>query len=192
MDSPVKRFRKTCRRYDVPGDAHCLTFSCYRRQPFLTGRRACCWLIEAIDSARNTVGFDLWAYVFMPEHVHLVLWPHKGVPISKILKEIKQPVAVAALRYVKAHAPTFLERMADVQPSGRRSHRFWQRGGGYDRNLRSTGDVHEKIAYVHANPVRCGLVKHPRDWAWSSWRAWQEGGDEPLRIDRLSLPAKVQ
>jgi putative transposase len=63
--------RKTCRRYDQPGDAHYLTFSCFRRQPFLSGRVAPVWLIDSINAARAKCPFDLWAFVFMPQHVHL-------------------------------------------------------------------------------------------------------------------------
>ena len=76
----------------------------------------------------------------------------------------------------------------DRQPDGRESHRFWQRGGGYDRNLRSVADVHEKINYIHGNPVRRGLVGGPEEWLWSSYRSWMDGIDEPIRIDRDSLP----
>jgi hypothetical protein len=68
------------------------------------------------------------------------------------------------------------------------SYHFWQPGGGHDRNLRSDADVREKIAYVHHNPVRRRLVEHPRDWPWSSWRAWHEGADKPLRMDRETMP----
>ncbi|MCA9235524.1 MAG: hypothetical protein KDA44_08625 [Planctomycetales bacterium] len=60
--------------------------------------------------------------------------------------------------------------------------------GGYDRNLRSVRDVHEKIRYVHENPVRRGLVATAVDWPWSSARAGATGGDEPLPIDRRSVP----
>ena len=81
--------------------------------------------------------------------------------------------------------------MADVQPSGKVTHRFWLRGGGYDRNLRSVSDVHEKIQYIHANPVRRGLVVNPEDWLWSSARAWLCNVDEPIGIDRDSVPPLV-
>ena len=53
---------------------------------------------------------------------------------------------------------------------------FWQRGGGHDRNLRSDDDMREKIAYIHMNPVRRGLVEKPTDWDWSSACDY-EGGD---------------
>lgn len=144
--------------------------------------------MEAIGSAQQSQLFDLWAYVFMPEHIHLLVWPQEGVQISGILKAIKQPVAVVAVRYVKTCAPEFLEQMKDLQPNGRYTHRFWQRGGGYDRNLWTIQAIHEKIQYIHANPVRRGLVASACDWLWSSWQAWENGVDSPLRIDRESLP----
>ncbi|GAG42538.1 unnamed protein product, partial [marine sediment metagenome] len=74
------------------------------------------------------------------------------------------------------------------RPSGQVCHRFWQPGGGYDRNLWTVGRIHEKIHYVHANPVRRGLVERPDHWPWSSCRAWMYEGDEPLRLDTDSLP----
>lgn len=63
--------RKTCKRYDVPGDAHRLTFSCFRRLPLLNHDQSRMWLIGAIELSRTKAPSDLWAYVIMPEHVHL-------------------------------------------------------------------------------------------------------------------------
>ena len=179
--------RKRCKRYDVPGDAHCLTFSCFRRQPLFGGKIAPLWFCEVLDSVRRKEPFDLWAWVIMPEHVHVVLWPHQGSRIQRILRFLKRPVADRAIVWARDHAPAFLPRMAIRHSDGTVSHHFWQPGGGYDRNLRSPADVHEKINYIHGNPVRRGLVKDPRDWPWSSWRAWNEGADGPVRIDRGSV-----
>ena len=179
---------RTRKRYDVPGHAHYLTFSCWRSQAFLSRDRARAWLVEAIDKARQWHPFDLWAWAIMPEHVHLMILPAEGSTISAILKSIKDPVAKRAVSWVRRRRPEFLPRMLDAQPSGRRSYRFWQPGGGYDRNIWTVNRLHAKVNYIHANPVRRGLVERPEDWAWSSWRAWGEGVDEPLRIDRESLP----
>ena len=88
---------------------------------------------------------------------------------------------------IKQNAPDFLKHMEDIQPNGKRYSRFWMRGGGYDRNLRSLDDVREKIRYIHANPVRRNLVDKVEDWKWSSYRAWQSGEDYPIAIDRESL-----
>lgn len=85
-------------------------------------------------------------------------------------------------------SPQYLARLEDIQPNGSRSYRFWQRGGGYDRNLSSTPEVHRKLRYIHENPVRRGLVQRTIDWRWSSALAWETGTDEPLSLDRTSFP----
>ncbi|MBM4028193.1 MAG: hypothetical protein FJ280_22785 [Planctomycetes bacterium] len=179
--------RKTCKRYDIDGQAHCLTFSCFKQQPFLSRQRCCLWLAEALNTGRTEGLYDLWGYVFMPEHVHLVLLPHPGVKISRILFAVKTAVARGALAWVRTECPAFLTHMEDRQPNGSCHHRFWQRGGGYDRNLRSVHDIREKIRYIHASPLRRGLVADPEDWHWSSYRAWQTGEDAPIPLDRESL-----
>ena len=185
-DEPLKRRRR--RRYDIPGHARYLTFSCWQGRPFLARDRPRLWLLEAIDAARRVHPFDLWAWCFMPEHVHLLILPAEGVGAGAILRSIKHPVARQAVSWVRENRPAYLPRMLDLQPSGRRAYRFWQPGGGYDRNLRTAGEVREKIAYIQANPVRRGLVKSPRDWPWSSCRVWEDGTDEPIRLDRASVP----
>ncbi len=94
------------------------------------------WMIEGVESARTKHAVHVWAYVLMPEHVHLLVWPtHRDYSISAILKTMKQAVSRRAITYVTRNTPWFLSEMADQQPSGVVTHRFWQRGGGYDSNL---------------------------------------------------------
>jgi putative transposase len=52
--------------------------------------------------------------------------------------------------------------------------RFWQPGGGYDRNVIEPYTLAEMIEYIHANPVRRGLVKKAEDWKGSR-AGWFEG-----------------
>jgi putative transposase len=174
--------------YDVEWQPHALTFSCFGRRPFFSGKRSPRWFLEVLNAARQRVRFDLWAFVIMPEHVHLVLLPAPGVLIRQILWQIKRPMTERVLNWVRRTDPRFLSQMADRQPNGKLTYRFWQRGGGYDRNLRTAQETHEKIKYTHDNPVRRGLVEKSEDWPWSSARAWLEGTGNPLRLDLDSLP----
>jgi len=180
--------RKTRRSFDIPGDAHFVTFSCFQRLPLLSKDRTRRYLVEALDLARERNPFDLWAFVIMPEHVHLVLLPTGSTQMRSILNSVKQSVSKKAIRYLYEHAPSFLSKLKDAQPGRQRAYRFWQRGGGYDRNLRSVRDIHEKIAYTHENPVRRGLVEKPCNWPWSSAMAWETGSDEPISLQRDSVP----
>jgi len=64
-------------------------------------------------------------------------------------------------------------------------HRFWQAGGGYDRNIWSMEKAVEKAHYCHRNPVTRGLVEDPALWRWSSYRSLEMAvtEDEPLELD---------
>ena len=96
-----------------PGHAHELTFTCYRRFRFLPAERTCLWLAEATAKARETLDLDLWAYAFMPEHVHLLLRPRQPCySMAAILKAIKEPVGSQAVAYLVTYAPHWLPRIA--------------------------------------------------------------------------------
>jgi putative transposase len=184
---------KKCRRYNDPGHAHELTFSCFKGQPFLSHDRARQWLSEAIELACHKHSCDVWAYVFMPEHVHLLLWPNvPDYSISKILATIKQSVSRRAIGYVSQHAPEFLSRMEDIQPNGKRHFRFWQRGGGYDRNVTEPKTIWAQIDYIHANPVRRKLCSRPHDWYWSSAADYAGIRKGPVQLNPDSLPRTLR
>ncbi|UCD50775.1 MAG: transposase [Phycisphaerales bacterium] len=181
------RYSKRCRRWNTAGHAHALTFSCYRQRGLLLEGRFCRYLVGAIDAARSAHAFDLWAYVFMPEHVHLVLYPTRDeYSIARILQSIKQPVARKAMAFLTEHRPDDLQRLATGQQ--RRARQFWQKGGGYDRNITKVKTLIETVRYIHNNPVRRGLVQTATQWRYSSAGAWEGTGAGPIAIDRDSFP----
>jgi len=171
------------RNYNDPGHAHELTFSCYHGYPFLKSDRTCAWLRVAIDRARSDLDFDLWAYVFMPEHAHLIVHPRRAeYDIAAIRRAIKEPVGRRAIAYLRKHAPDWMPRLTRRRGK-REEHLFWQSGGGYDRNIASGKVLLSMIDYLHMNPVRRGLVEKAAEWKWSS-AAWLVGaGESPIRLD---------
>jgi putative transposase len=168
----VSIHRKHCVRYNEPWHAHALTFSCNERRPYLDSA-AKDLLVDSLKQARSRHGFDIWAYVIMPEHVHLLICPRlEEYSISRILFAVKRPVSYhAADRGIVRAKP------------------FWLPGGGYDRNLWKTKTIHKEIDYIHANPVRRGLCTLPEEWPYSSAAYWAGRRDVPLLMD-LSVPPK--
>ena len=177
---------KRVRRYDVPGHAHFLTFSCYRRLPLLTNEDWCVFLAAGIKEACAKHDTSLWAYVFMPEHVHLLIRPHgESYSISDFLRAVKQPVATKVLNRLKKESSTLLEQLPSDDKREGITHRFWQAGGGYDFNVWSIEKAIEKSRYCHQNTVMRGLVSDPIHWRWSSYQ-WLEMGlthHAPLELD---------
>jgi putative transposase len=183
MDHRKRHHRR--RRFGEPGHVHELTFSCYRKYRFLTSERACGWLTRSISEARGRWDFDLWAYVFMPEHVHLIVRPRGvGTRVDSILKGIKQSVGRRAFRYLEAHAPQWLPKLTRER-NGRVERLFWQPDGGYDRNLVEPRTLASAMSYVHANPVRRGLVEWESDLRWSSAGWYQGEPKNDLRPDPI-------
>lgn len=165
--------------------AHELTFSCDHRFPFLMAERTCQWLVEAIEQARREWDFSVWAWVFMPDHAHVIIFPTQDeYDIADFRKAIKAPVARKAIAYLEEHAPEWLPRI--TRRRGRKVERlFWQSGGGYDRNIITRHTLRSMIDYLHDNPVRKELVLRARDWRWSS-AAWSDDlTPVPLIPDRI-------
>src|SRR5947208_3417656 len=61
--------------------------------------------------------------------------------------------------------------------------RFWQEGGGDDRNMDRDATRRAGVATVQTYPVRRELCRIPDDWPWSSW-GWHHGrrDAEPSRL----------
>jgi len=87
--------RKRVKHLEGLGHLHELTFSCYRRKPLLTNDSWRGILARAIDKACEDEGFGLVAFVFMPEHVHLLVVPRdrETSRVSRFLARFKQPTS---------------------------------------------------------------------------------------------------
>ncbi|MFH1267413.1 MAG: transposase [Planctomycetota bacterium] len=172
--SAAKSHRRTVKHYHEPGDLHELTFSCYRRLPLLTNDAWRCLLADAVDRACAGRGFPLVAFVFMPEHVHLVVYPRSGVADAKdveaLLGAVKRPYSYRVKQILIESESPLLAKL--TVPDKRRGtvFRYWQKGPGYDRNLSGEAAVLSSIDYIHNNPVSRGLCPEATDWKWSSAR----------------------
>ncbi len=94
--------------------------------------------------------YNLFAWVVMPNHVHVVLQPLPQHTLSEILKSWKGYTAVHANRLL-----------------GREGNRFWQ-SESYDHCCRDDEDFARCCAYTEMNPVTARLCTQPEEWPWSS------------------------
>jgi putative transposase len=84
--------RKTLRHFEGNGHLHELTFSCFKRKPLLTNNVWRGILAASLELACVDEGFDLVAFVFMPEHVRLLVAPQwQTSKVSRLLARTKQP-----------------------------------------------------------------------------------------------------
>ena len=154
--------RKRIKDYDGEGHARELTFSCFRRRPYFPEPYVCEWFFKALAKARDMLPIHVWAYVVMPEHVYLLIWPiDPDFKISKLLGTVKTSVAKRAGNHLRQNNPTAIESVDG-------EFQFWQSGPGYDRNFDKDGTIWAAIDDIHLNPVRRGLCTRADEWPWSS------------------------
>jgi putative transposase len=166
--SQSRGYRKGMRRQEGAFDVRFMTFSCYRRLPLLDHPGIMDLFVQRMADAKQRLGFFLFAWVIMPEHVHVILRPAHGGTWAEIAMSVKTSVARRVIgRWRELRAP-ILTRLETTSGEVR----FWQPGGGFDRNIRQTPELLHEIQYTHNNPVRRGLVRSADEWRWSSVHWW--------------------
>lgn len=93
--------------------------------------------------------YALLAWFIMPNHVHVLMEPFIGWPLSGIIDAWK----------------TFSAR--SINGVLNRTGPIWQREY-FDRYIRDDAHLAATIEYIECNPVKAGLVKKASDWRFSS------------------------
>jgi REP element-mobilizing transposase RayT len=115
----------------------------YLRQPAIAQL-----VMESIRKGEQLDHYELYAFVVMANHVHVLIHPH--VDPSRLLKSLKGATAREANKLL-----------------GRTGEPFWQKES-YDHWVRGHAEFERIRVYIENNPVKAGLVKAPEQYLWSS------------------------
>ena len=116
---------------------------------------------ETLRDACGNHDCHIHAYVMMTNHVHLLITPITETGISKVMQSLGR-------RYVQ-----------HVNFKYRRTGTLWE--GRYRATLLdSERYLLSCQRYIELNPVRAGMVKHPGEYPWSSYRCNALGEPDEL------------
>jgi REP element-mobilizing transposase RayT len=149
---------------------------------------------RAIDEARRSAGFLLFAYVIMWDHMHLLT--SRPSTTSNVLRVLKGITARRLIDYLKeTNHFSSLAKLQHQQRDRNYKYSLWQT----EKNVLpifSEGMFMEKVNYIHQNPVRAGLCERAEEYQWSSARIWKGRPleNEPLLYGQrpYSLEAEQQ
>lgn len=168
---PHQPHRKKVRHFENVRSLHELTFSTYQRLPLLTNDTWLGILARELDAACQAECFELVAFVFIPEHVHLLVLPLvETARVSRLLGRTKRRTSVQIKLLLEANQSPLLSKLTVRERPNYYVFRFWQEGGGFDRNFYEPKAIQSSIDYLHQNPVRQGLCSSAIEWKWSSAR----------------------
>jgi putative transposase len=134
------------------------------RKPLLREGQLVSAVLKNLEGARSFYKFDVYAYCFMPDHLHLLL--------SGLLEMCELPVF---MRNFKGQSTVTARKLG--------THSLWQKGF-YDHVLRD-GESENAIAwYIFENPVTKGLARRPHEWAFTgSWVFdWRKAASPPEKF----------
>jgi len=178
-------------KLNIPGNIHFVTARTYNRQPIFNKDKCCEIFLDNLAIYRNKFKFKIYAYVIMPDHVHMLIYPNytplrvspnsfgaelrektpnefgvtpKESNISYILKNIKGCSAREINKYLNGEGSIWLK-------------------GFYDFNIFSDQKFEEKLSYIHQNPLKAGLVTDISEYKYCSWRNYNHEDNTIFQID---------
>lgn len=171
-----------------PNIFHYITSVTFNRVNVFRSNKACEIFVSTLKDVREKYPFKLIGYVLMPDHFHLLVNP-QDCNISKLLLRIRGLSARKTIDWLREEKHfSSLAKLALQSPQKKsHTHSVWQKESAVI-DLWSHKFARQKLNYIHQNPVRAGLCKHPAEWHWSSYRAYypHEKGSVPIEIDRLA------
>jgi putative transposase len=149
------------KRYQPEGHYHFLTFSCYRRFPYLGDDRSRTVFLDMLETLVSATASSFSAMCLCRS---MCIFFCRSLIFSGLDN---------TLRVLKGQTSKLLK--------GSRP-QFWQ-SRYYDFNVFTQAKFVEKLRYIHRNPVTRGLVGKPEDYPWSSFRHWATGETGRVEIE---------
>ena len=161
-----------------------VTAVAFRREAILARPDVAAVILEEIEFYRKKFGYRFCGFVIMPDHFHFVMITDESI-VSSILRDLKSMIARMVVDKWKempgGHA--LLERVRlSREVKGNHRYSLWQEGN-WKVVLEEAEQIERRLEYMHANPLRAGLVKRPEDWTWSSYRWYQFREEVGVPID---------
>lgn len=174
---PPKRFQIS---RDSP--AYYLTAVTKDRLPVFRTATIARLVCSAIDEARRSGKFLIFAYVLMLDHLHLVT--DSSLESKDVHRFVNGIVSRRVIDHLKQNGhEESLKKLRVEERSDGWKYSLWQHHPN-SRLLWSEQMLWQRIQYTHLNPVRVGLVEHPNDWKWSSARIINK---RPLDVEPLAV-----
>jgi Transposase and inactivated derivatives len=138
-------------------------------------------IIESLDYCRKNKGLEIYAWVIMTNHVHLIIRAKEGYILQDILRDFKKNTSKAVIKTINESLNESRKEWLLRGFHTNDGNRFWQEGN-HPIELWTNDVIDEKLNYIHNNPVKAGFVFREQDFLYSS-AADYTGEGRILEID---------
>ena len=117
-------------------------------------------LADSFQYLQKTRGLEIHAYVFMLNHVHLII---QAPNVAAVMRDFKPHTT----RQIKSSLTASEPQMLDLFTRADGTFKFWKSDNG-PKMIAPEKFYLQKLNYIHNNPVHKGYVEQPEYWKWSS------------------------
>ena len=115
---------------------------------------------DSIRYCQDNKGLELNGYVFMLNHIHLIV---TSPDMAGFLRDFKRFTTVKFKANLETTEPSVLKLFIDAQGS----YRFWMETNA-PKKIENPAFYLQKLNYIHENSVRKAYVSGTEHWLWSS------------------------
>jgi len=141
-------------------------------------------------------GLELYAWCIMSSHVHMIIGTQVD-NMENIMRDMKRHTSEKLREAITANSKEsrrewmlWMMQRAGQKNSNNANFQFWQQNN-HPIELNTPAVTHQKLDYLHNNPVEAGFVRHPEDYLYSSATDYYmeaSGLINILRIDMILKP----
>lgn len=177
--------------YRIHADAsvYFVTYSIVSWLPLFVSEHACRILADSLAFCQAHKGLRVNGYVFMPTHLHAIVFDrdHDPTRLANTLDAFRRYTGRALADHCDGNQPSVFAEALRQAAGQDRQRRLWQ-STRRPISIQTERFWRQKLDYVHANPVRKGLVRYPEDWRFSSAHYYATGNDngEEVTITQIA------
>jgi putative transposase len=131
-------------------------------------------IIDSLIYCQKEKGLIINAYVIMSNHIHLMCYTKEPYLLSDFVGDFKKFTSKSIIESIQSNTKEsrkewMLKLFAYFAKYNKnnKTYQFWQQDC-YPIELQSPKWINQKLAYIHLNPVRNGLVIEAEDYLYSS------------------------
>jgi len=130
-------------------------------------------ILSSIRYCQSNKGLELYGWCIMTSHVHLIVGTTAN-PLENIMRDLKRHTAEVLHRCIKNNAAEsrkewmlWMMDNAAKKKNNTAKFQFWQ-PESHPVQLNNNEMAHQKLVYIHNNPVKAGFVTRAEEWKYSS------------------------
>jgi len=136
-------------------------------------------IIDSLKHCQKEKELEIYGWCLMPSHLHIICRAGGKIGMSAILRDFKKYTSKKIVKQIIEESESenewILQQFKDACKYLKRKQEYkvWQ-DSNHAKIIFTNNFFHQKLNYIHQNPVEAMLVANPEDYLYSSARNYAE------------------